>query len=630
MNKIFLPLLPALLSSVAIADDAVETIEVTALRTPTLAENLASPITVVTASELAQRQTFQISDILKGVPGVALASAGSVGGQQQLRLRGAEANHTLILIDGVEVNDPAAGDEFQFEHLVATEIERIEVIRGPMSAQWGTDAVTGVINIITKKGNGDTKFGASVEYGAFDTRRGSVSLSGGDEALYYALGMGLSKSDGTNASRTGDEADGYRNFTFNGKIGGTVSEYVDYVLTARHSDARNEFDGIDFVSTGLPADSDNVTHNENTNLGLTITADLFGGKLTEQVRVTYLETELRNLENGAPDGSTAAEKVSFYWDNRIALAEGHTLTLALDHESTDFSQRGVASFFGDPNQDQELSVTGLTADYLGIFGDLALSASLRHDDNSDFDNNTSWRTGLAYKLGTGRVFANVSKGQKAPTFIERFGFFSDQFVGNPDLQPESVTNYEIGFEQRIGAVTVGATAYTSRLTDEINGFAFDPDTFLFTAENRDGRSKRDGVELTATAVLSKTATLRASYAYVDAEEQDATGTFVRELRRPRHSGNANLGWQATDALHVNVDVIYTGAADDMFFPPFPQPSERVTLQSYILADVAVTYALRDGIDLYARGENLLGEDYEDVFGFETPGTALYAGLKITY
>lgn len=636
-KKTILSILPvsaaALLSLPAFAQD-VETIEVTAARTPLSIVDIASSVTIISAEDIAKRQTFSLPDLLNTLPGIAVARAGSVGGQAQLRLRGGEANQTLVLIDGVQINDPAAGDEVQFELLSTTEIERIEIVRGPLSSVWGSDAVSGVINIITKKGEGDLSVRANGEAGAFGTYRFGGSIGGAGEKTNFRLGASYSDSDGTNVSRIGDEADGFRAVTVNATGGYKPSATSNLSFSLRHTDARNDFDSTDFA-TGFPADSDRVTNTAKTSVSVGGEFQLFEGRLTQGARVTYLDTEIANLSDGAASGATLSQRWGFYADSRIKLTDGHNLTLAIDHEDTDFSQRGPASPFGDPNQDQNSSITGYVAGYVGNLGEtVTLTGSLRYDDNDQFANATSWRGGVVYKFaGTGtRLYGNVARGQKAPTFIELFGFFSDSFIGNPDLTPERSVEYEFGVSHVAlnGSLTLDASYFTARLENEINGFAFDPVTFAFTAENRDGKSKRDGFEVTAAFAVNDQLDVTVNYAYLDAKEPDGAGGLTRELRRPKNSASLFVDYRPSERLGLTLDANYVGSALDIFFPPFPEPSQTVTLDDYLLVNIGGSYQINDRISLYGRVENLLDETYENLFGFNTPGIGAYAGFRANF
>lgn len=612
----------------------VEELTITGTRTPTDVRDLSSPVSILTAEDLQKRQIIRVVDALGQLPGVAIARGSSVGGGVRLRLRGGEANHVLVLIDGIEVNDPAAGDEFQFEHLTVTNIEKIELIRGPMSTAWGSDALAGVISITTKQGEGDPKVSFHGEGGSFDTYAVGGNISGGDDGWHYSAAVDWRDSGGVNASRLGEEDDGYENFTASLRTGYRFNDRLSFDLTARAEDTRTEFDGVDFVGTGLPTDTDNVSHTTKYSGALTVKGTIIDGLWSQTARVTYLDTELDNRANGAGDGLTAAEKWGFYTDTILTPYKDQTITLFFDHEDSDFSQRGTATIFGNPNQNQDLSVTGYGINYVGeLLGGLTLNLSLREDDNSDFGNFTSWRAGLSAEIpptGT-RFFGGITRGQKAPTFIERFGFFPDQFTGNPDVNPEKSTQIEIGFEQQIGKNTnLSITAFFAELEDELNGFAFDPVTRLFTVANQEGTSNRDGIEVTIDSQLSEAVSISGQYSYVRAREEDQFGTRSDELRRPRHQASINGTWQATDRLAIALDATYRGHTDDLFFPPFPAASQRVRLDDYVLIRAATSYQVSEKLTFKLRAENLLDEDYEDIIGFGTPGIGIFAGLNLVF
>ena len=607
----------------------IDEITITATRTPISADSATTVVTIISKDDLAKQQIFQVADYLKTVAGVSIASSGSLGGTAQLRMRGAEANQTLVMIDGVEMNDPSAGDEFQFEHLTSNEIELIEIIRSPMSAAWGSDALAGVINIITRQADAPLAVSAYGEYGSFDTLRTGARIAASGDKWKLALGAGHMKSDGSNVSRTGIEADGYENTSVNMRASVEITESLNLAVTARHSDTTSEFDSTDWA-TGLPSDSDNSSDTKKTALSAAVKNSAFDGRLKQSLRLTWLDTEIVNMAFGAISGATSAQKLGLYFDNQISLSEGHMVTLAIDHEDTDFTQNGDASFWGDPNQQQNHKNTGYLADYVGdITDELTLSASLRYDNNSDFENITSWRAGASYKLSDStRLFMSSSRGQKAPTFIERFGYFSGSFQGNPDLNPEQSTGYEIGIEETVGSLVMSAVYFHTDLTNEIDGFYFDPATFNFTAVNKDGESKRQGVELSLEGEINDTLSFSSNYTYIDSTEDDGTGTQIQELRRPKHMASLSLFAELSDRLNISASLSHSSKSTDIFYPPWPMLSERVELKAYTLMRIAGDFKINESVSLYGRVENALNQNYENVFGFNTPNRSAYFGLRL--
>ncbi len=616
-------------------DSDIETLTITATRIPLARGDVAAPVTVITGVELDNRGINRISDALDTVPGLQIQRGASVGGQTQLRLRGAEANQTLILIDGVEANDPGAADEVQLENLLIADIERIEIVRGPQSVAWGSDALAGVINIVTKQQSDPFSASFSAEGGSFGTFRSKGALGAAGDGWHIRGGVSYVDQRGVNASRVGGEDDGYRNITANVKAGAALGDDFDLLVTARHTDARTEFDAIDFLTTGLPADSANQSDTRNTYLSAQIKGTLFAGALKPSVRVTYLDTLIDNTVGGAPDGTTAGERLGLYADLSWTPIEGHSVTFLVDHEDTEFAQTGLATPFGNPNQVQDQDNTGFAANYTGQWlTGLTVTASVRHDDNSAFEDITTWRAGAAYysPYSGSRFYVSVGRGQKAPTFTELFGFFADQFQGNPNLTPERSVNTEIGWEQAWlgGAVNTRLSYFNADLENEINGFVFDPDTFLFTAENVDGDSQREGVEVEIDWTVSEQLSITGSYAYLDATEDDGFGNQIEEIRRPDHTAFLAVNYAPTDKLNLNITANYRSEATDLFFPPFPNPPETVVLDDYVLINVNARYRATEWLEIYGRIENLADENFEDIFGFNTPDFGAFAGLRVTY
>jgi len=610
-----------------------DTIVVTASRLPIDIASAGSAVSVITRATIERSQAVSVADLLRDVPGIAVSRSGGWGAQTQLRVRGAEANHVLVIIDGVEANDPAIGDEFQFEHLLAADIERIEVVRGPQSALWGSDAVSGVINIITRRPDTPREFATTLEAGGFDTVRagGRVGMLG--ERYEIGGSVALLDSAGSNISRTGTEEDGFRNATLSLKGQIDLSEQTRVAVAVRHTDATTRSDSIDFVSTGLPVDADVVADSRQSYVNMTA-AFFPANAVTHLLKMTYLDTSAENLSDGVLDSAVGAQRTGIYYQGSIEFDStlADSLTFALDHEQETFRQRGAATLFGDPNQDQRLRTTGYVLEYrLSPTDALNLSAAARHDQSSAFDSATTYRLTAAYALDDARtrLRGSFGTGQKSPTFIERFGFFADAFVGNPALEPETSKGWEIGVDRTYfdGRLVLGVTYFDEQLRNEINGFVFDPGSLQFTAANETAKSYRDGLEVTASAQPSERLSVTASVTLLDSTQDDGLGQQSAEIRRPEHMAALRVNYSPSERANINLNLSYNGTQYDTFFPPFPQPFERVELSSYRLVTLAGSWRLTNRIELFGRIENLLDEDYEDVFGFATPGVAAYVGLR---
>ena len=600
---------------------------VTGARAPISAGDVGSAVTVLTRDDIEHRQARYVADLLRAVPGFAVSHSGVLGSQTQVRVRGSEANQVLVLIDGVRANDPATGDEFRWEHLATANIERIEIVRGPQSALWGSDAIGGVVHIITRSGNDARGINGYLEGGSENTVNGS--LSGGFGGDNWSVGLGLEQlsTDGSNISRTGDEDDDSDMSTasLNARI--QASDNVAVRLGVRSVDAYSQFDAVDFFVTGLPADSDVATDSTQNFAHLVLAIGSGDSRTTHHVGVRHFDSDHRDLVDGAQVSSSASDRLSLTYQADIAL--GHNvLSLALEHEQTDFEQRGEVSF-GDPNQDQEMDVTSAIADFQGRVSDnLTYLLSARADNYSDFDDVLTGRASVAWAISDRTTLrANIGTGQKTPTFIERYGFFPGQFIGNPDLKPEHSTSYDVGIDQQFGdALSVQVALFKQDIEDEIDGVVPDPETFLFTAENLATTSERTGLELGASWDVSAQFTVDMNYTYTDASENGAP-----ELRRPRHSGSLHAGYSILEERgRITFAANYGGTRHDIFFPPWPDPSEVVTLRNYWLVDLTAQYAVTESIKLFARASNLLDTEYEQVYGYRTRGRAVFAGIQASF
>ncbi|MCI0516211.1 MAG: TonB-dependent receptor [Woeseiaceae bacterium] len=629
----FLVVNPSFAQSSDDGDSAVDNILVTGSRSPLSRINVGSSTTVITRDQIERKQARYVTDLLRAVPGFAISQSGTFGSLTQVRVRGAEANHVLVLIDGVRANDPASGDEFRWEFLSTSNVERIEIVRGPQSSLWGSDAVAAVVNVITRSGDERNDVSAYVESGSYDTLNGG--LQGGNAGGNWSLAYGLERlgTGGSNVSRTGDELDDsdMTSASLSGVYRPTGNLTIDMGL--RSVDAWSQFDSTDFVVTGLPADSDVATDARQIYAQFGARLETLQHKLVQHLNLRFLDTENSNLTNHVVDSSTASDRYSVSYQADIALNE-NLLSVAAEHERTRFEQRGEVTF-GNPNQDQETSVNSLMADFQGrSSGPVTWLLSGRFDNYSDFDDAVTGRLALAWELSdTTRLRGSIGTGQKAPTFIERYGFYPDQFLGNPGLKPETSTSVDLGLDRAFlgDALALQLTLFRQDLRDEINGFVFDPDTFLFTAENLPGKSARSGIEFAAAFRTGGMVEVGGTYTYTDTTEEDDQGQDVQEIRRPRHTGNlyANLRFM-DDRFNVLLNADYGGEQDDVFFPPFPEPSAIVTLDSYWLLGLTASWDISRAFTVFARGSNLLDETYEEIYGYRTPGRAGYLGMRVRF
>lgn len=618
----------------------IETIVVTASRTSVPLSHVGSSVDVLSALDLEDRQSVFLSEILREIPGLAVNRQGVQGSSTQIRVRGAEGNHVMVLIDGIEANDLSQGSEFNFAHLLTQEIERVEIVRGPQSALWGSDALGGVINIVSKTATGPFSVAASYEAGSSGTSNTGFSVSSRGDRYHIRLSTQYLDTEGENISRSGGEEDGYRNLTYNLLAGTDLTERLRLDFVYRKVEASNEYDGIDFFVTGLPEDQDLETETEHAYSRLSARLSLLDDRWEQLVSYGITDTNNTNLDNGIVSSSAKGKRTRLNYQSNLYFSNvstDHVFTFAYDHEEEEYRQRGVSFGPGfDPNKNLDTRTRSWIVEYrANLRQKLQLSVSGRVDNNNEFDDSSSYRLTASYRLNneSTRFHGAWGTGSKNPTFTERFGFF-DSFVGNPDLQPEESVAWELGIEQKFPdqRIQIDLTYFDEELEDEINGFVFDPVAFVFTSKNTSGKSQRRGLELTFNYTINDSVNLRAAYTYLDADELDpASGEKLQEVRRAKNAASLNLNYRfLNNKANLNIGANYNGSQIDNFFPPFPAAPQRVTLKSFTLVNMSARYQLSERLTLFTRIENLLDDEYEEVYGFAATGMAAYAGLKYTY
>ncbi len=604
----------------------IEEILVSASLIPISASRSANAVTVIDREQLKNRATVSLSNILRDVPGFSVSQVGVLGSQTQIRVRGAEANHLLVTIDGVEANDPSQGDEFSWGTLTASDIERIEIIRGPQSSLRGSDAVAGVVNIITRSAD-KSSVGLFVESGSWATHHSGFNIGHKQGDFDIRFGLSHIESEGDNIARTGDENDGYRNTTFNLKSGLRLSDQMSISFAARESDGMNQFDA-DNDFDGLIEDQDRVSEFENSTMRLQGDYSSKDGSWQHKVLISQSKSDNVAFADKVKGNVTASTKDQYQYIGSLSWDQGaQNIAVLVEREEEDWMQRGEISWgIYDPNQDRERDTDSLAVEYRSDVSDqLTLAASGRHDDNSEFDSAKTYRAEVIYQLSEAtRVRSAVGTAVKNPTFTERFGFYTN-FIGNPNLIPEESTSLELGVDQEVmdGDVTLSLTIFDAELENEIDGFVYDPATFAYTSNNINDTSERKGAELSAVGDISESLSLSAAYTYVDSTGDDS----AREVRRPRHVASLNLGWQAADNLYLNTNIQFTGEQTDIYFPPFPEPSQVVDLSNHTLLNINLNYSATKQLEMYLKVENALGDNYEEVFGYQTLGFGASLGLR---
>ncbi len=594
---------------------------------------LGSPVSVVTGAELKARQIRNAADALRSLPGVTVDSSGGPGQLTQVRIRGAEANQTLVIIDGVEANDTSSG-EFDFSNLSAEDIERIEVLRGVQSGLYGSRAIGGVINIVTRGGKGPLTFRGRAEGGSFGTRDVAGNVSAGNDRGYFSAGYNFQKTDGFNIAPEGTEDDGFERRTFNARAGVSIVEGISVDFNLRHSRTVSEFDDFGGPPLALQTaiDADNIADANIWMGGAKLTWEMFGGGLTHVVGGNFNSGEFSS-ESPFFTATNDNDRNRFYYlaTGRLDQPDAglrHILSGLVEQERETFTP---ISLFTDPTE-RERERVAYAAEYRGEFFDrLFPIASVRHEDNDTFEDFTSWKTALSVDLHEYGLRPHASAGTAfaLPGMFQQFGFVVGEFIGNPNLVPEESFSWDAGIEFMLvsGKASLDVTYFEANLQNEIIGFGN-------SVINLTGESERQGIEVAARAILMPGLVLSGAYTWLEAT--DPTG--LAQIRRPEHTGRVALDYAIDKGRgNLHIGAIYNGQARDsaFFFDPTVPPfgffgSEFVTLDDYVLVNVAASYELTPGVELFGRVENALNEDYQQVFGYETADIAAYAGLKFTY
>lgn len=615
-----------ILSAVAAAAAAepAPQIVVTASREPVPEALSGAAVTVIDTPTIEALALPSLSDLLRLAPGVSVAVSGPLGSQTQVRIRGAESNHTLVLVDGIAVNDPASSGDFRFETLPAAGVARIEVLRGPQSALWGSEAIGGVVSVTTREPGGDDRLFGNIEAGSFGTVRGAAGISLGTAESGLVAQGGYVSANGINAAFRGSERDSAENLTLSLKGRTQLSDTVAIGGVARFASTLSEFDGSNPV-TFRRDDTLDETRIRGLALRGWARATLLDERWTQELSVQHLDTANINRRAAAFRNRTDANRTRFAYQSSLTLMTGaasHRLTAALEDERQRFVSDDTA-FGGASDQRRSRDRTSLVGEYRLDAGMLSGGVSVRRDWNDRFADATTWRAAGAAALGSGlRAHASYGEGVTDPTFTEQFGFFPGSFSGNPNLTPEQSKGIDAGLAWTNGTVAVDVTWFRTDLTDEIVS-TFNSTTFLSGVANATGKSKRSGIEATFDARLAPTLRVQASYAYLDASEQRvAAGLQTKEVRRPRHSG-ALTAISEIGALDLATSIAWVGARRDTDF----DVGRVVTLQSYALVTVSARYAVSAALDLTARVENAGDVSYQDVVGYRTPGIAGFGGLR---
>ncbi|APG28402.1 hypothetical protein A7E78_11415 [Syntrophotalea acetylenivorans] len=627
-----------------------EPIIVTATKLETPAREVASSVTVITKEEIQLKQQATVTEVLRSVPGLDVSRSGGLGQLTSVFLRGANSEHTLVLIDGVKANDPSSPNRlFDFAHLLTNNIERIEIVRGPASTLYGSDALGGVIQIFTKKGAGKPQVQVAAEGGSYETHKEQFSISGGSELHNYSLMASYLESDGISSaakSYGNRERDGYENIAVSGQIGLTPTENFDFDLIFRFNDAESDLD----LGGGPSADDPNyVGKSESSFLRLQTRFALFNDLWEQKIGFSFSDYD-RTFQNkpdainplAFDDSQFEGQTYKVDWQNNFYI-KNNTITLGIDYEKEKADNKAflqgvdpVAGFFtytSETNNEEAHTLAYYLQDHINISDALFTTIGLRLDDHSDFASKVTYQIAASYlveKTKT-KIKASHGTGYKAPSLVQRLenatyssvNFGTLDTLGNPDLKPEENRSWDFGVEQTLlnDRIKLSTTYFENKFNNLIKN-SYNPAGYATYDNVKDAKTK--GIEIGASWQPIANFILSASYTYTDVEDAKDF------LRIPRNKFSANANYQFMQKGNINIDVICVGEREDDPYNLETGDYDRVELDKYTLLNLAVSFNVTEKLRLFARAENILDEDYEEVWGFGTPGISGYIGGEYTF
>lgn len=622
------------------ADDNTEkAVVVTATRVPTPIEQIGSSVSVITAEEIARKQWRTIADALASVPGLRVVQSGVPGTLTSVFTRGTNSNHTLVLIDGVKTTDPSTpSGAYDFGHVLLDDVERIEIVRGAQSTLYGSDAIGGVINIITRRA-GPNRFQGygRIESGSFNTLTEAAGINGTLNRFRYALNIAHSESDGQSITperlRAGAAADddGYKNTTLSGHVGFTLPG-VTLNFMARHVETRSELD----VGSGEDADSESSTRQSVARAEAR--GSFFGDVWKPLLAVSHTNHVRHNVNErqstlgDADHTQFIGKRLKVEFQNDIHFGQINSLTLGAETERERMTSSGESVFgsgFGDFIITQNTDTVARTGsiyilDQFAPGKRLRVGAGVRIDDHDSFDPVTTYRVSPIFLIpeSATRLKAVYGTGYKAPSLFERYGSspnnFGTAFFGNPNLLPEESTGWEAGLEQAAwGGRFDGGVTYFSNRFENLIQTVFLP-SFDSTAVNI-ARAETHGGEAFVALRPVDALQLRLDYTYT--RTKDNVGLEL--LRRPRHAAKLDIEQRIAARHKLSVETLYVGERQDVD----RVTGLRVTGDDYTLVNLAYAWDLSKHLTVTARVHNLFDREHEPASGFQGLGRGLSVGVR---
>jgi vitamin B12 transporter len=619
------------------------TIVVSANRSPVAIDRVAASVTVLDKAAIDRAGDLSVADILVRTPGVSLSRNGGYGTATSLRIRGAESDQTVVVIDGVKLNDPSStGGGYNFANLLTGDAARIEILRGPQSTLWGSQAIGGVVNIVTPMPTRDLEGSFDAEAGSRRTASGRAGIGGLTGPLAWRIGAQAFTTDGISAfSKTfgGRERDGYTNRSVTGRAVLTLAEGVSADVRGYYSSGRADYDGFS-PTTFLLADTPDYSLNKEFVGYAGVNVDLFDGRLRNRVAYGYTDTDRDNYNPLLPRALTfdaAGKNKRIEYQGSLAITSSIDAVFGIENERSNFRSVSPSSSLAVPVPAPSRGKAELTGIYAQVNAELmkglTLTGGIRHDDHNRYGSKTLLSGGAVWALPTGTVVrASYSEGFKAPTLYQLFSEY-----GNTALDPEQAKGWEAGAEQHLwdGKISFGATYFERRsrnliiftgcTTASTSPLCFVPGS---TTARRFGyyqnvsRAFARGIEATASVKPIERVTLDGNFSWTASEDRSAGArTYGFQLaRRPRHTANGSISYAIPDGPSLGAAVRWAGES-------FDNATHTTRLAPYTLVDLRAEMPLTKEVAVFARAENVFDKNYATVARYGTLGRSIYAGFR---
>lgn len=589
-------------------------IVITATRTPVEKDKVGSAISVITREEIEESGKSQLFDLIKETPGVSFTRNGGAGSTSTVQLRGSNPGQVRVMVDGIFMNDPSgANTEFDFNSLLVNEIKRVEILRGPQSALYGSDAMGGVINIITKRGHGAPTFTGLVEGGSYQTKRTAAGVSGSEGDFNYSLQAQHFRTQGFSRFYLGTEEDGAKNNSVNGSAGYKINEALQLDVSGNWSHLESDYD----AST---ADRANVQKKETRAGRAALTLETFDG-IWEHIASVQAAGTKRDFDEPTSVSTRFStfdgRQITGEYQSNVKLRKRDIFTAGLSREMQDANNNATNNVgVTTTNVNSDVTIDSLYGQYmLGLTDTTTITLGGRRDDHSEFGTENTYRVTAAQQVPATNTTLRGSYGTgfKAPTLFQLF----HPTFGNPTLQPETSKGYDFGFDQNFmnNHLQISTTAFHNEYENLIE-FDFVTSGYLNVSE-----ATTKGIENSITFQATPELSFYTNYTYLLAED----GSSTRDLRRrPKHSFTSGANYRVEDKWGVGVDVNVVSKR------PESTTGARTYVSGYSTVDLHGDVALSEQITAYARLENLFDHNYQEANRYQAAGRSVYMGLKATY